>query len=164
MSKSKIVGIMALIAFAMGIFLVGDAVAGEKVKGRTVYHTLKWDPINVGDEDGHVVGVWECKGIQTNMEGKWFNNGWVDIERGFSDVNVKTGVGSIFIYGEVTDKDGDKYYYKGEGKDFKSSRWEIVKGTGKFEGIHGGGTAKIYFPAENLFYGDAEWDVELPRR
>ena len=32
MSKSKIIGIMALIAFAMGIFLVGDAVAGERGK------------------------------------------------------------------------------------------------------------------------------------
>ena len=164
MSKSKMVGMMVLIVFAMSILLVGDALAGEKFKCRTVGYTTKFQPIDVGDEDGHVVGVWECKGIQTNMEGKWFNNGWVDIERGFSDVNVKTGVGSIFFYGEVTDKDGDKYYYKGEGKDFKSSRWEIVKGTGKFEGIHGGGTAKIYFPAENLFYGDAEWDIELPRR
>jgi hypothetical protein len=164
MSKSRIVGMMALIVFAMGILLAGEAVAGEKFKCRTVGYTTKFVPIDVGDQDGHVVGVWECKGIQTNMEGKWFNNGWVDIERGFSDVNVKTGVGSIFFYGEVIDKDGDKYYYKGEGKDFKSSRWEIVKGTGKFEGIHGGGTAQLYFPAGAQMYADAEWDIEVLRR
>ena len=164
MSKSKIVAMVALMAFAIGIVLVGNVVAGEKFKGRTVGYTTKFQPIDVGNEDGHVVAVWECKGIQTNMEGKWFNDGWVDHETGISDVNFKTGVGSIFFYGDVTDRDGDKYYYKGEAKNMKSSRWEIVKGTGKFEGIHGGGTAKLYFPAENLFYGDAEWDIELPRR
>jgi len=31
MSRSKIVGVMALIAFVMGMALVGDALAGEKV-------------------------------------------------------------------------------------------------------------------------------------
>ncbi len=38
MSKLKIVGMMALIAFAIGIFLVGDTLAGEKVKGRIVWY------------------------------------------------------------------------------------------------------------------------------
>jgi hypothetical protein len=98
------------------------------------------------------------------MEGKWFDDGWLDIEKGFADVNLKTGLGSIVIYGYLTDRDGDKIYYKGEGKNFKSSRWEIVKGTGKFEGIRGGGTAQLYFPAGDQMYADAEWDIELPRR
>ncbi len=164
MSKSKIVAMMALISFAMGAFMVGDALAGEKFKCRTVMYTTKFHPIDVGDEDGHIVAVWEGKGIQNNREGKWFNDGWVDVNRGISDVNLKTGVGSIVYYGYVTDKDGDKYYYKGEVKN-NISRWEIVKGTGKFEAIHGGGTStEMYYPAEMLFYANAEWDVELPRR
>ena len=75
MSKSKIVGMMALIIFAMGILLVGDAVAGEKFKCRTVAFTTKYQQIDVGDEDGHLVAVWEGKGIQNNREGKWFNDG-----------------------------------------------------------------------------------------
>ncbi len=76
MSKSKIVGMMALIAFAMGILLVGDAVAGENVKARTVTHNTKCQQIDVGDEDGHVVVVGEDKGVSTNLEGKWFADGW----------------------------------------------------------------------------------------
>lgn len=43
MSKSKIVGMTVLIAFAMGILLVGDVVAGEKVKGRNVWYGTKWE-------------------------------------------------------------------------------------------------------------------------
>jgi len=164
MSKLKIVSMMVLIAFAMAILLVGDAVAGEKFKCRTVTYTTKYNQINVGDEDGHIVAVWEAKGIQNNREMKWFNDGWVDVIMGVSDFNLKTGVGILIYYGYVTDKDGDKYYYKGELKN-NISRWEIVKGTGKFEGIHGGGTAtELYYPTETLFYANAEWDVELPRR
>jgi hypothetical protein len=165
MSKSKIVAVMVLIVFAMGIYSVGNAVAGEKFKCRTVTFTTKYTQIDVGDEDGHLVAVWEGKGIQNNMEGKWFNDGWVDVIRGVSDLNIKTGVGSMVYYGYVTDKDGDKYYYKGELKNMKLSQWEIYKGTGKFEGIRGGGTStQFYFPAEMLFYANAEWDVEVPRR
>jgi hypothetical protein len=164
MSKSKIVGMIALITFAMGIFLVGEAMAGEKFKVRAVIITTKWQQIDVGDEEGHVVGVFECKGIQTNMEGKWFDDGWLDIEKGFADINVKTGAASIGIYGWLTDKDGDKIYYKGESKNFTSSSWQIVKGTGKFEGIRGGGTAKLGSAAPDAMYADAEWDIELPRR
>ncbi len=164
MSKSKIVSMMVLIAFAMAILLVGDAVAAEKFKCRTVTFGTKNHTIDVGDEDGPIVAVWEGKGIMTNREGKWFNDGWVDVIRGVSDFNLKTGVGSLIYYGYVTDKDGDKYYYKGEVKNM-ISRWEIVKGTGKFDGIHGKGIAtELYYPAEGLFYGNAEWDVDLPRR
>ena len=99
MSKSKIMGVMALIAFAMGILLVGNAVAGEKFKGRTVMYGTKWEQINVGDEDGHVVAVYESKGISTNLEGKQFFDGWPIRETGVMDINLKTGVGSGHGYG-----------------------------------------------------------------
>jgi hypothetical protein len=171
MSKSKIVGMMALIAFAMGIFLVGDALAGEKFKGRTVYHTLKWDPINVGDEDGHVVAAWEGKFIQMNIEGG-FGDGWAGWETCLIDQNPKTAVGSIVCYGYVSDRDGDKYYYKAEGKWQKRGKpgtdgWEwwnkIVKGTGKFEGIQGKTTGQTYIVAKGQTYTVWEMEVELPR-
>ncbi len=168
MSKSKIVGIIGLIAFAMGIVLVGDVVAGEKVKVRKVQHLLKWEQINVGDEEGHVVGAAEWKGVTMNLGGKQFCDGCLDRNTGLLDMNRKTGVGSGHGYEDVTDKDGNKYYCTWEGKGVEAGKpWEgvitIVKGTGKFEGITGKGTWVTYRVGDG--WADVHWEleVELPR-
>ncbi|MGD0626453.1 MAG: hypothetical protein ABSB32_17265 [Thermodesulfobacteriota bacterium] len=172
MSKSKIVGMMVLIVFAMGILLVGDVVAGEKFKGRTVTYTTKWQPIEVGDEDGHVVAVYESRGISTNLDGKRFLDGCPLRETGLVDINLKTGLGSGHGYGDWTDRDGSKNYYTWKGKLLKGGKfgtgywdavWTIVKGTGKFEGIKAEGTASGYFVAPGQQYNDWEVEVELPR-
>ena len=57
MSKFKIVGMMVLIAFAMGIFLVGDAVAAErgKVIVRQVYYITTIHTLKVPDVEGHAI-------------------------------------------------------------------------------------------------------------
>jgi hypothetical protein len=164
MSRSKIVGMLALIVFTMGLLLVGDVVAGEKFKGRTVMYGTKWEQINVGDEDGHIVAVYESKGISTNLDGKQFFDGCPIQEMGVMDINLKTGLGSGHGYGHQTDKDGNKYYYTWKGK--LSGHWEcvwtIVKGTGKYEGIKAEGTALGYFVAPGQNYINWETEVELP--
>jgi hypothetical protein len=168
MSKSKIVGMMALIAFVMGILLVGDALAGEYVKARTVTHNTKFQPIDVGDADGHVVVVLEDKGVSTNLEGKWFADGWSYRDTGLSDINLKTGLGSGHGYGDYTDRDGNKWYFTWEGKGVKGEKfvwggtWKVVKGTGKFEGIQGKGTWKQYLVGDQAYH-DWEGEMELPR-
>jgi len=45
MSKIRIFAFIALITLAFGVALVGGALAGEKVKGRTVWYTVKWEQI-----------------------------------------------------------------------------------------------------------------------
>ena len=171
MSKPKIVGMMALIVFAIGIVLVGNGLAGEKFKGRTVHSNTKWQQIDVGDEDGHVVAILESKGVATNMEGKWFGDGCAYRHVGLLDMNLKTGLGSGHYYGDYTDKDGDKWYFISEGKAviggqfgayYWESRWKVVNGTGKFKGIKGGGTARWY-PVGDQGYHDWECEIELPR-
>ncbi len=162
MSKSKIVGMMALIAFAMGIVLVGDVMAGEKIKCRTVWYTTKWEQINVGDEKDHVVAVWEGKGIVSNMEGKTLMDGFLGYGSGIYDISPKTGaIGSG--YNIFTDKDGDKIYNKWDQKG-SSGGLTIYKGTGKFEGIQGKGTWS-FVPSADPMQGYANWEgeVELPR-
>jgi len=104
------------------------------------------------------------------MEGKTFGDGWVVWYVSPIDINVKTGLGSGYGYGEMTDRDGDKIYWRDEAKRLKgkiwASYWEaeitILKGTGKYEGIKGKGTASAYPIAPKQFYADAEWEVELP--
>ena len=65
MSKFKIVGMMVLIAFAMGIVLVGDAVAAEKGKvvSRAVYYMPTIHTLKVPDVEGHTINLVEFKGI-----------------------------------------------------------------------------------------------------
>ena len=171
MSKSKIIALTALIIFAFAIVGLSNAVAGEKFKGRTVKHNVKWEPINVPDEEGHVIAVYEHKGIGTNMEGKTFGDGTVSWETGLLDMNFKTGLGSGHGYGVVTDRDGDKYFFTWKGKRVRGekgwtgywiSQWTIVKGTGKYEGIQGKGTSYTYNVAKGQSYSDWEAEVELP--
>jgi len=171
MSKTKIIVLTALISFAIGVGAIGNAVAGEKFKLRTVKYNVKWEPVNVPDEEGHVIAVYEHKGISTNMEGKTFGDGWVTWETGLVDINLKTGLGSGHGYGVVTDRDGDKYYLAWKGKRVRGGKlwtgyWEfestIVKGTGKYEGIQGKETGYTYHPEKGQVYTDSEVEVELP--
>ncbi len=65
MSKSKIVAMMALIVFAMGIFLVGDAAAGEsgKIAGGDVFYIPTTHTLKVPDVEEHAIFAFEGKGI-----------------------------------------------------------------------------------------------------
>jgi hypothetical protein len=171
MSKSKIIGMMVLIAFAMGIVLVNCAVAGEKFKGRTVWYMTKWEQIGVPGEEKHLMALDEAKGISSNTEGKTFGEGTADRQVLFVDIDLKTETGSLHGYQESTDRDGNKIYYRVEGSRLKgkfwASRWEgkstILRGTGKYEGIKGEGTWSSYIIAPMQSYGDWEMEVELPR-
>lgn len=91
---------------------IGNAVAGEKIEGTAVKHSVKWEQIEVGDEEGHVVAVYEHKGIDRRADGKIF----VYSECGVLDMKVRTGLGSGNGYGTSTDKEGDKVYWTWEGK------------------------------------------------
>jgi len=167
---SKIIALTAMITFAFGMSAVGNAGAGQKFKLSTVYYVVKWEQINVGDEEGHLVAAFEAKGISKNMEGKTFGDGWVVRDVDLVDISLKTGLGFGHGYGEVTDRDGDKYYYTWKAKRLRGEIWAsywkgeltIVKGTGKFQGIKGKGTFFSYPIAPMQFYSDAEWEVELP--
>ena len=171
MSKSKIVAMMALIAFALGIFLVGNAMAGEKFKGRTVWYMTKWEQIGVPGEEKHLMVLQEAKGISSNTEGKAFGEGTVDRLVQFVEIDLKTETGSSHGYQESTDRDGNKIYYRLEGSRLKGKLWTsvwegkytILRGTGRYEGIKGEGTWSSYPIAPMQLYGDWEMEVELPR-
>jgi hypothetical protein len=128
---------------------------------------VKWEAINGGDEEGHVVATFEDKGIVTELEGRKFEDGGVNRSVGLMDMNVKTGLGSGSGYLELTDRDGDKYYmtWKNEAKipTIWEGKFTIVKGTGKYEGMHGKGTFVSYAVAPGQYYVDWEEEVELPR-
>jgi len=167
MSRSKVLFI-ALITLAFGIAVVGDALAGEKFKVRTVKQKVKWEQIEVGDQEGHIIAVAEAKGISTNMEGKWFADGWVQHYAALYDLNPKVGLLVTRGYEQRTDRDGDKVCYRYEGKQIRKDYWEgtyaILSGTGNFEGIRGNGTWSVNVVAPGQWYSDEDWDIDLPRR
>jgi len=169
MSRFKIMALIALFTFALGLALAGDAVAGEKMKGRCNWWTVKWEQIEVGDQEGHVFAIWEGKGIGANKEGKSFHDGWIEWSSSLNDQNLKTGVGTAHGYEIVTDPDGDKIFVSWE------ARWDpttgklkgthdIVNGTGKWEGIRSKGTMAAHMVGQGQFVSDWEMDIEFPRR
>jgi hypothetical protein len=167
MSKFKIVGMMALIAFAMGIVLVGGAVAAEKgkvvvrhVNYITTIHTLK-----VPDMEGHINILYEAKGISSYE--KW----GAALIYTINTVDLIKGAGPFQGYSHTTFPDGSTITAKFEGKStgggapgatHSEGTWTYFKGTGKFEGIQGRGTLKTYFLSPGQYYADYEGEYTLP--
>jgi len=174
MSKFKIVGMIALIAFAMGIFWVGDAVAGErgKIIAREVEYVTTVQTLKVPDVEGHTIHLVETKGIGSNE--KWgayliYQTYTMDL------INVQ---GTHQGYAHATFPDGSTMDWKFEGKTqaavaVKSSPVIVgsptsegtstyIKGTGKFQGIQGRATYKVYALGPGQFYVDAEGEYTLP--
>jgi hypothetical protein len=169
MSKSKILAMMALIAFVMGILLVGDAVAGErgKVAAREVDYSTAVHTLKVPDVEGHTIFLSEAKGIVFTE--KW--GACLDYKTYTMDL-IK-GEGTQAGYGHYTFPDGSTYDTKWEGKNKGGGRgivgsaaaegtWTYIKGTGKFEGIQGGGTWKVYVLGPGQWYADNEGEYTLP--
>ncbi len=166
MCKFKFVGMMVLIAFVMWIVLLGDAVAGEMFKWRTVWYTAKSESVNVPVEEGRIMVVSEAKGILTVLQGNQRMDRMAGVHVGSFDVNTKTGTG--FGHGEIhyTDRDGDKMYWSWEGKAVKgnwSGPMTFVRGTGKFEGLKAKATFSSVTIAPNQYYADWEGEMDLPR-
>ncbi len=168
MFRIKLLAFISLITFALGIALVGDALAGEKVKFRTGLYGTKWEQVAVGDKEGHIIGIYESKGLGTNLEGKKFLDGWLLRESGLMDIDGKAGTWSAQGYADFTDENGDMIYVAWEGKKMKQDQpgtgtVRLLKGTGKWQGIQGKGTWVAVSSRENRSYSNVEWDVELPR-
>ena len=170
MSKSKIVGIMSLIVFAMGIVLAGDAVAGEKGKGtaREVFYGTTFHTINVPGIEGHTLVLGEAKMIHFSEK---FGPS-VGICTQMLDL-IKGKGGQCQGYNQYTYPDGSTITHKWKGELKGGGRGKLgtassegtytyIKGTGKYQGIQGGGTWKSYTLAPGQWYSDSEGEYTLP--
>ncbi len=171
MVQARVVILAMFMAVLFGLGLSGYVVAAEKVKLRTVMYGVRWETLDLTDEEGHLIGILEGRGVQNVVQGKGLCDGCVVKYGALVDVNTKSGTGSGRGYGEVTDRDGDKYWYNRRGKPLRFERemwvsyWEgevtIVRGTGKYKGIKGKGTWSAYGIAPGQWYYDEEIEVEL---
>jgi len=169
MSKFKIVGMMVLIAFAMGIVLVGDAVAAEKGKEafREVFYMTTIHTLKVPDVEGHAIHLLESKGIS-------FSEKWgTALNHQIFTLDLIKGIGTLQGYTYTTYPDGSTSTTKFEAKSTASGAtatgvaisegtYTYVKGTGKFGGIQGGGTFKSYTLGPGQWYADIQGEYTLP--
>jgi hypothetical protein len=163
MSISKIVAISTVVLFVFGFVLIDSAVAGEKMKWHGTGINVKWEQIEVGDEEGHVIGISESKQIYIN---ETTGEKGISVSIGLMDINPKMGQASGHGYGVSYYKDGSKTFRSWEGKAVGKGHWQgvwtITKGTGKYEGVKGGGTWDSWDLAPQHSYLEVVGEMEMP--
>ncbi len=136
-------GILIIRAWLLGSVTLARAQT-YTLKCRTTGYALKANVIEVGDVHGHIVGVGEMAGVQSCDDGS------VATTSGKWRTDLAKGNGKSHFYVLVTYEDGSTTCYKGintvtANPDGKTARWEeefeYIKGTGRFEGIQGSGSA-----------------------
>jgi hypothetical protein len=135
-----------------GILIIAAWLLGSVTQARAQTYTMKCletgsmpkvNVIEVGDVPGHIIFTSELAGIQS------CDNGSVATISHKAMGDVTKGSGKSQSYALVTYEDGSTLWQKVQNTvtanpDGKSARWEgtleYIKGTGRLEGIQGGGT------------------------
>jgi hypothetical protein len=126
----------------LAALLVAPPTGADTVKGRSVYHFVKIERVEVGDVPGHVVGVAEHRGLMS------LDTGEVATHIGRLTFDYTNGSGAFHGYNLVTFEDGSTKIFEAQGKTtaqpsgvskFEAS-YAYIKGTGRFEGIEGTGS------------------------
>jgi hypothetical protein len=114
----------------------------ETAKGRSVYHFVKIERIEVGDVPGHVIGVAEHRGLMS------LDTGEVATHISRLTLDYTNGSGTFQGYNSVSFDDGSTKIFKAQGRTTAQTggvstfeaTYTYLKGTGRFEGIQGTGS------------------------
>ena len=159
----KVLMVLTTALFILGIVMIDSAGAGEKFKGTATSVRTKWHPINVDDEEGHVIAVYENTNVYSKNENGETRTG---ISKGMIDMNVKTGKGTMKGYVVSTNPNGDKLFTRTEGQLIGNGQAEgifsYVGGTGNLEGVKGSGVWKSKSIAPGISSLEVEGEREIP--
>jgi len=175
MSRFKLFAFIALIAFAFGVVLVSDALAGEKIKvqARNVFHLTEVTSHPVEDVEGHVMILYKGEGVELLKGGELVST----LNRGYLDY-IK-GKGPFHGYTTSTYRDGSTIVSKWQG-DATVSEWKeegsdkvlvirsgkgtniFVGGTGRFKGIEGRGTFSYTTVTPRWVVAEEDFEYTLP--
>jgi len=162
MRSIKGVALIAVISLLVSVAVVGDALAGErgKVVVRDAFFSTNYVSAKVPDVEGHAVNFIEAKGMS-------FTEKWGACLLVMVAVQDYTkGVGPYLGYIHYTYRDGSTISIKIEGKGKPGEKgegsWSYIKGTGRFEGIQGGGTGQYWVLGPGQWYTDSEGEYTLP--
>ena len=165
MLRSQIYAVIISLILIFGFCAADFAVAGEKFKAHGAGTTVKWEQIEVGDVEGHVIGITQNKAVYFNE-----STGEITphISVGLMDFNLNTGMGSGHGYVMLILKNGDKRISRWEGKSVEKGHMKgtftIIKGTGTQEGIKGSGTWETHDLGSGLSYTETEGEIEIPKQ
>jgi hypothetical protein len=153
----------------ISVWVLGSAIqAGAETMNYKFYTwAIKSDWVPVGDVEGHTVGY--------SVRGAFwvFENGEVATINHVSTGDFIKSSGPFMQYVTVNFQDGSTIIIKSQGIfGGTSGGWtnEIIKGTGRFEGIKGTGSSKAkYLPVEKgeagpKGYGEATLTYTLPSK
>lgn len=139
-----------LIAACLLLFSMPAIAKTEKVKGRNVSQITKMHVIKVGDVDGHIIAVYERRGLAFFVDGEvgtYLNRAMFDMTKGKG--TAQGYVTHTFEDGSTTNSTWQGTIAPREGKRLTAEgTFKYIGGSGRFEGIEGGGswTAKSFTP------------------
>jgi hypothetical protein len=142
-------GILVISAWVLGSAVQAGA---ETLKFKFYTYVTHHESVPVGDVEGHTLYLMGRRAFLV------FENGEVATQSAVITGELIKGSGSSFQYQTITFSDGSTIIVKaqttvegraaGEPAAARTTR-EIIKGTGRFEGIKGTGTSRVkYFPVE----------------
>jgi len=165
MAKSKLFTGLIVILFFLGMAPPDFAAAGEKVSVSATSVRTNWQSMEVEDEPGHIIAVFENKNIYLDEKTGEKSTG---INKGILDMNLKTGKGTVKGYVIRSFPNGDKIIsqYEGQpvGKGHSKGTYTIKEGTGNWEGIKGKGTWQSKTLAKGISYIDFVGEREIPAK
>ena len=162
-------GILVISAWVLGSAIQAGA---ETMKCRNAGTATKEETISVGDQDGHVLGLQIGEGLG------FFDNGEIAKLRAHSLYDFIPGKGSQIIgYTIYTFDDGSTFVIRFQrllvpdksGTPIAQVTAELIKGTGRFEGIKGtmSGTGKNFPRSKEeatRFTNDVTFTYTLPSK
>ena len=151
-TKKSIRVLFGILVISASILGSGIQVGAETLKFKAYTYVTKAERAPVGDVDGHTVGFSIRRAFIV------FENGEVATQTSVITSDGIKGSGSSLQYSTITFSDGSTIIIKaqitfagtapGALSSSKLTR-EIIKGTGRFQGIKGTGTSTVkYFPLE----------------
>jgi hypothetical protein len=131
-------------------WMLGSATTGsaETINYKSYSYVLKAEDVPVGDVEGHTVGLVIRRAFYV------FENGEVATTNSVATRDLTKGVGSSVQYTTISFADGSTIIIKSQGRGGGTATAaqaaggltsEIIKGTGRFEGIKGPQATKLKF-------------------
>ena len=161
-------GVLVISSFVLASFIQAGA---ETLNFKAYTYVTKGERVPIGDVEGHTMG------FQTRKAFCVFENGEVATQSMVLTNDLIKGSGSSLQYSTLTFADGSTIMMKVQvtvetvaGSSAAKMTREIIKGTGRFEGIKGTGTTNVkYLPVEKdeagvKGYGEGTITYTLPSK
>ena len=154
----------AVVLLIVGLFTVSARAEDMVIKGTNFHHNARWHGVDVGDAKGHVLGVYENKGVSLYATGERLEL----IVRGTA--HFTNGTGPVHGYDIRKHADGSMLTLEFTGdvktaspeRTFGEGKYVSCRGTGRFENLKCEGTWKGGRQGDSLQV--VEWEVKLTRR